>query len=245
MSMMLAKRMGLPGARLQQNFKKIIIRQISSNNSKLNQTSSELSILKNPDSLLMNDLGFMKSSKISMSPGFSPFDRTSVLSSNGANQSRDVMQLWSLLEACLFSNYMDRAFSILKSLYMVKSHRPYFIDDYNLYLRKFSESCNSVNELGRKLTKDFEVHFPESDYNDKTLAIMVHHALKFVDKSNDPKLAKIIDTYFNMGYNSVKSITSHVDILSVADLELLHNKLKLIKYYDIPRSLRPLIQIES
>ena len=193
---------------------------------------------------MMPDMGFMKSSEISLSFGFSPFDRSQASSNALSSQKRDVMQLLSLLEACLHSNYMDRAFSILESLYMVKSHRPYFIEDYNMYFARFAESCDSIAALDDKLSKDLESDFQQIEYNEKTLAFMVHHALKFYE--TDPvKVESSLKTYFKMSFQGPKSILSHNDVLSVGDYKKIYNNMQLIKVHDLPNIIRPLLEEES
>lgn len=187
----------------------------------------------------------MKSSQVSMSPGFDPFDRSHAAALNQTTQSRDVMQLWSLLEACLCSKYYNRAMSILKSLYMVPSHRPYFIDDYNMYLESIvkSDVMNSIAQLDRKLSDDLQNTFKDVEYNDKTLAIMMRHALKYdhfqVSTQNSLK------TYFRMSVLGVKSILSHVNVLTVADYTALYVDLKMIRLNDLPEAIRPLLEKEA
>lgn len=190
-------------------------------------------------------LGFMKSSQISMSPGFDPFDRSHAAASNQTTQSRDVMQLWSLLEACICSKYYNRAFSILQSLYMVGPHRPYFIDDYNMYLESLVENglMSSINELDKKLSDDLQNTFKDVDYNDRTLAIMVHHALKYnhfqLETQNHLKV------YFRMSVRGIKSILSHVNILTISDYAALHADLKMVSLNDIPEAIKPLLESKA
>lgn len=187
-------------------------------------------------------LGFLKSSQVSMSPGFDPYDMSHATAIKYMTQSRDVMQLWSLLEACLYSKYMSRAFSILQSLYMVHSHRPYFIDDYNMYLASFVTNgfVSSISDLDQKLSDDLEKHFPACEYNDRTLSIMVHHALKY-DQHYHSTLNSL-NTYFRMNMKGVKSIMSHVDILTVPDYKMLYMDFGLINLNDVPDAVRPLVE---
>ncbi|CCE62675.1 hypothetical protein TPHA_0D00310 [Tetrapisispora phaffii CBS 4417] len=202
----------------------------------------------NPN-LNIRDLGFMKSSDVSLAPNFSQFDNSQSSVNLVSSHKRDVMQLWSLLEACLHSNYMERAFSILKSLYTVQHHRSYFIDDYNFYLMKFVENCGSISELQKKVKTDLQKHFPETEYNDKTLAIMIHHALSFkssTGKSSDEgEIANAIKTYFLMGNNGLRKIVSFVDVFTVEDYNKLYSKYNAISLMDIPPVMRPLVKDES
>lgn len=187
-------------------------------------------------------LDFMKSSQISMSPGFDPYDMSHASTIKSMTQSRDVMQLWSLLEACLYSKYMKRAFSILQSLYMVGPHRHYFIDDYNMYLASYVENgfAESIADLDRKLSDDLQNSFPACEYNDKTLAIMIHNALRSEEVTDSVRGS--INTYLRMNMKGIKSIMSHVDILTVRDYEILLGELKMIKSSDIPDATRLVVE---
>lgn len=202
-----------------------------------------MSLESNQNSLSVNGgLGFMKSSQISLSPSFDPYDMSHASAVKSMIQSRDVMQLWSLLEACLYSKYMKRAFSILQSLYMVGPHRVYFIDDYNMYLASFVENgfAKSIADLDRKLSDDLQNSFPACEYNDKTLSIMVHNALRSEEVSDAVRSS--INTYFKMNMSGVRSIMSHVDVLTVRDYEILLGDLKVIRPSDIPDATRLLVE---
>lgn len=180
-----------------------------------------------------------------MSPGFDPYDMSHASAVRSMTQSRDVMQLWSLLEACLYSKYMTRAFAILQSLYQVGSHRPYFIDDYNMYLASYVENgfSNSIAELDHKLSTDLQEKFPSCDYDDKTLAIMIHNALKSGER--DDVVLKSIGTYFRMTMKGVRSIMSNVDILNVNDYRMLLEDFRMIKINDIPEAVRSLVEKQA
>ncbi|SCV02225.1 LAMI_0G17040g1_1 [Lachancea mirantina] len=184
------------------------------------------------------DFGFLKSSEVSIAPKFEPFDRSFTI--NSSSESRDIMNLWSLLEACLHSNYLDRAFSILKSLYEIKSHKPYFIDDYNKYLMKNAESAKDVSELDAVLFRDLQETFPACDYNDKTLAILLHNALRTCSEKSSAE--KHCRTYLQMGVNGIGSIMKNVEVLTVQDYNQLLYKFKLIEVSDLPKEIRPLFK---
>lgn len=222
-------------------------RFISSKGSKLFKPATELhsSIASNQALAGVNGgLGFLKSSKVSMSPGFDPYDMSHASAVKSMTQSRDVMQLWSLLEACLYSKYMNRAFAILQSLYVVGSHRPYFIDDYNMYLASYVENgfANSIAELDQKLSTDLQEKFPDCEYDDKTLAIMIHNALRLGGISDTA--AGRIDTYLRMNMKGIKNIMSNVDILTVRDYRALLEDLEVIKINDVPETVRSLVEKE-
>ncbi|GAV49885.1 hypothetical protein ZYGR_0S00170 [Zygosaccharomyces rouxii] len=218
-------------------------RLISLKGSHLHKPASELvSNASSSNSGVGQGLGFMKSSQISMSPGFDPFDRSHAAALNQTTQSRDVMQLWSLLEACLCSKYYNRAFSILQSLYMVGPHRPYFIDDYNMYLESLVENgiMTSISQLDKKLSDDLQNTFRDVDYNDRTLAIMVHHAIKYDHLQSETQ--NHLKIYFRMSVGGIKSILSHVNVLTVSDYAALHADLKMINLNDVPEAVRPLLE---
>lgn len=181
------------------------------------------------------DISFLKASTVSIAPKFEPFDRS--YHAADTSRSRDIMNLWSLLEACLHSHYLDRAFSILNSLYQIKSHRPYFVDDYNKYLLRYADTVDSVKALDKKVLEDLQTCFGECDYNDKTLAILLHHALKFKDVSSEQ-----CEKYFRMGTGNYKSILNNIDTLTVADYKRLVNELRLVELQDLPEEIRPLIE---
>ncbi|CAR25404.1 DNA-directed RNA polymerase [Lachancea thermotolerans CBS 6340] len=184
------------------------------------------------------DIGFLKSSSVSMSPHFGPFDHSHAVVS--AAESRDIMNLWSLLEACLHSGYMERAFSILKSLYALKSHQAYFIDDYNKFLMKYAETLHDIKDLDKKLFHDIQETFPACEYNDKTLAILIHHALK-LSSSAEAKLEHC-KIYFKMAVSGQRSILSNVDVLTVPNYKSLVHDLKLVSLNELPAAVRPLIE---
>ena len=167
---------------------------------------------------------------------------------------RDVMQLSSLLEACLQSNFFDRSFSILRSLYAIHSHRKAFIDDYNFYLNRLLHSSEldtavtththattrgitSVNEMNQKLNEDLSNTFREVTYNDRTLAILCHHAIRF--NINDLEAARPhLETYLAMNVNGLRSVCSNMDVLTLFDYKVMLRDFKLIRYDDIPVSYR-------
>lgn len=222
-------------------------RFISSKGSKLLKPATELhtSLASNQALAGVNGgLGFLKSSQVSMSPGFDPYDMSHASAVKSMTQSRDVMQLWSLLEACLYSKYMNRAFAILQSLYMVSSHRPYFIDDYNMYLASYVQNgfAHSIADLDRKLSTDLQEKFPACEYDDKTLAIMIHNALRSGESSDT--VGNSIHTYLRMNMKGVKSIMSHVDILTVSDYKALLEEFDVIKVYEVPETVRSLVEKE-
>lgn len=220
-------------------------RLISSKGSRLQKPVTDLMTPSSPSGLDVGQgLGFMKSSQVSMSPGFDPFDRSHAAALSQTTQSRDVMQLWSLLEACLCSKYYNRAMSILKSLYMVPTHRPYFIDDYNMYLESLVKNgvMNSIGQLDKKLSDDLQNTFKDVDYNDKTLAVMIHHALKY--DHNLESTRSSLKTYFRMSVCGPRGILSHVNVLTVADYTALYADLSIIRFNDLPEAMKPLLEKE-
>ncbi|CEP64943.1 DNA-directed RNA polymerase LALA0_S15e00892g [Lachancea lanzarotensis] len=183
------------------------------------------------------DIGFLKSSVVSTAPGFTTFDNAQAAAQAG--ETRNIMNLWSLLEACLHSGYMDRAFSILKSLYGLKSHRASFIDDYNKFLAKFAEKADDLKAVDKKLFDDLQKSFPTVDYNDKTLAILIHNAIRLSD-SQETRL-KHCRTYLRMAVSGCRGILSNVEVLTVQDYRCLINELELIELNDLPADLTPLV----
>ena len=126
-----------------------------------------------------------------------PFTSTHSLATAKMTEQRDIMQLWSLLEACLQTNNFSRSFSILQSLYEIKSHRRQnFIDDYNLYLDARGQDMTNIRQLEKLLEKDLTLHFPLVHYNDKSLAILIHHAIRLVPELDI--LKSHILTYFKI-----------------------------------------------
>ncbi|QLG72880.1 hypothetical protein HG535_0D05890 [Zygotorulaspora mrakii] len=222
-------------------------RSISSKGSKLHKPAAEV-LRSRPlptDSIAVgahHNLGFLESSQVTTSPSFDPFDMSHASTLRATTQSRDVMQLWSLLEACLCSKYLNRAFSILQSLYMIRSHRPYFIDDYNMYLSSLVEkgSIKAIEELDSILAEHLEKKFPDIEYNDKTLAIMIHNALKF--DSENPSTIKSLRTYLKMNMNGVKKIMSNLDVLTFSDFKILYWRLNLIRVSDMPETVKIIVE---
>ncbi|EJS43925.1 rpo41p [Saccharomyces arboricola H-6] len=175
---------------------------------------------------------------------FDPFNKSHASAITTMTRTRDVMQLWSLLEACLQSHLMKRAFSILESLYMVPEHKHRFIEDYNMYLNAFSknEPTFPILKMNEKLTNDLETNFKDINYNDKTLAIMIHHALNFHSTTSSMLLIPTISAYLKMSVNSVREILSNLDILTVSDLNILVNDLKIISPSQLPNSVKPILE---
>ncbi|SCU77301.1 LAFA_0A00936g1_1 [Lachancea sp. 'fantastica'] len=184
-----------------------------------------------------DDIGFLKSSVVSTAPGFSTFDNAQAAAQAG--ETRNIMNLWSLLEACLHSGYMDRAFSILKSLYSLKSHRASFMDDYNKYLAKFAEKAGDLKAVDKKLFDDLQKSFPAVDYNDKTLAILIHNAIR-LSNSQETRL-KHCKTYLRMAVSGHRGILNNVEVLTVQDYRTLINELEVIEVSDLPADLAPLV----
>ncbi|SMN18565.1 similar to Saccharomyces cerevisiae YFL036W RPO41 Mitochondrial RNA polymerase [Maudiozyma saulgeensis] len=157
---------------------------------------------------------------------------------------RDVMSLWSLLEACLQSNYTERSFSILKSLYEIKSHRKTFIDDYNYYFNHIAKDFKNVKLMSDKLQKDLTVHFVDIQPNDKTVAILIHQTLKLARKNNDimnNSTRQNLELFFSMSSSGFKKICSNIDILTLDDYKTLHLDLDMIRDYQIPTNIRDLV----
>ncbi|CAL9728247.1 DNA-directed RNA polymerase, mitochondrial [Monosporozyma unispora] len=166
-----------------------------------------------------------------------PFTNSQSLVASKMTEQRDIMQLWSLLEACLQTNNFPRSFSILKSLYEIKSHRKQnFIEDYNLYLDARAQNMTNIRQLEKLLEDDLTLFFPLVNYNDKSLAILIHHAIRLVPDLD--KLRSHIKTYFKMGNDNYKGIVSYLDILTVSDYKRLYFELKMISDKDIPYSIR-------
>ncbi|SCU79135.1 LAME_0A07382g1_1 [Lachancea meyersii CBS 8951] len=184
-----------------------------------------------------DDIGFLKSSVVSMAPGFGTFDNAQAAAQAG--ESRNIMNLWSLLEACLHSGYMDRAFSILRSLYNLKSYRASFIDDYNKYLTKFAENATDLKTVDKKLFEDLQKTFPAVDYNDKTLAILIHNAIKLSDSKETR--SKHCETYLRMAVSGYRGILSNVEVLTIQDYRTLLHDLGLIEVHDLPAELGPIV----
>ncbi|SCV99723.1 LAFE_0B01090g1_1 [Lachancea fermentati] len=183
------------------------------------------------------DMVFPRPPQVLLSTKFEPFDRSYAV--NNASESKDLMNLWSLLEACLHSRYIDRAFSILKSLYSVKSHRSYFIDDYNKFLMVYADTQRDMKELDKKLFEDLQITFPACEYNDKTLAILIHYALKYLDDTHS--ITKHCQTYFKMNTNGVRSILSNVEVLTIQDYKRLVNDFELVDLQELPAEIKPLV----
>ncbi|CCK70571.1 DNA-directed RNA polymerase KNAG_0E03120 [Huiozyma naganishii CBS 8797] len=168
-----------------------------------------------------------------------PFTGSHAAAVVSMTEKRDVMQLWSLLEACLQTNNKVRALSILKSLYEIKSHRAAFIDDYNFYFNAVCADARSLGELERMLEEQLNAQFTDVTYNDKTLAIMVHHAIRLGDTV--PNLKIHLETYFRMSEHGVKSVCSYADVLTISDYSALLNKYRTIRDRDIPGTIRKLV----
>ena len=101
------------------------------------------------------------------------------------------------MEECFQTNNFSRSFSILQSLYEIKSHRRQnFIDDYNLYLDARGQNMTNIRQLEKMLENDLTLHFPLVHYNDKSLAILIHHAIRLVPELGI--LKSHILTYFKI-----------------------------------------------
>lgn len=183
-----------------------------------------------------NDLGFSKSSKISIQPNFTPFDSNSAPVE--AQERTSYFNLWSLLEACLSSGYMDRAFSILKSLYENEKHVKFFIRDYNEYLLKYSTQVDSIEALQEKLYDDLYNTFPDVSFDERTLSILLHKSLN----SQDRNVYKNCNKFLHLSKYNPRSILKNLDVLTVADYGALYHDLKLIGIEDVPESIRIILE---
>ncbi|AGO11467.1 AaceriACR224Cp [[Ashbya] aceris (nom. inval.)] len=189
-----------------------------------------------------NDLNvsFERSSSVSISPDFAPFDTTNA--AELAMQRSSVMNQWALLEACLATGYLDRAFKILALLYSIPSHRPYFMNDYNSYLLRYCEEHKptggeSVQELRQKVFDDLTNHFPEVQLNDKSAAILVRYALSansYASQKDD------VQTLMEFAA-SRKQLLQCNDVLRVQDYASLY-KMGLCDLKLIPTVTRSLVQ---
>lgn len=175
---------------------------------------------------------------------FDPYNKSHASAITSMTRTRDVMQLWSLLEACLQSNLMKRAFSILESLYLIPEHKQRFIEDYNMYLDSFSKNEPNfpIIKMNEKLMNDLETSFKDVNYNDKTLAIMIHHALNLHPTASSMLLSPTISAYLKMSVNGVRDILSNLDILTISDLSILVNDLKIISLSQLPTSVKPILE---
>ncbi|CAI4060872.1 hypothetical protein SKDZ_06G0280 [Saccharomyces kudriavzevii ZP591] len=216
-------------------------------------TSPPAGIIDTNDFSLFNNNNRKNSSSNSSTPyqwknssdlDFDPFNKSHASAITTMTRTRDVMQLWSLLEACLQSNLMKRAFSILESLYLVPEHKQRFIEDYNMYLNAFSrnEPNFPILKMNEKLTNDLETNFKDINYNDKTLAIMIHHSLRFHASASSMLLKPTISAYFKMSVNGIREILSNLDILTISDLNLLVNDLRVISLSQLPSSVKPILE---
>ncbi|KAL3240124.1 DNA-directed RNA polymerase [Nakaseomyces bracarensis] len=188
---------------------------------------------------------YEKSKTATLNTPFAPFNQSQAAANVSMSQTRDVMQLWSLLEACLKSDYFDRAYSILESLYQIESHRAAFIDDYNMYLLAFCRQKGNTHnclEMTEKLLNDIKVHFPSIMYNDRTLAILMHHALSHINSPNSHHMtATQIQNYFKMNVKGKRTMLSNIDVLSVEDFKTLYFDLRMLDEQDIPELIRPMV----
>lgn len=188
---------------------------------------------------------FEKSKQTTIEANFQTFNKSHAAANLSMSQARDVMQLWSLLEACLKSDYFDRAFSILESLYQIKSHRSSFIDDYNMYLLAFvrhqggSMDCYRMSD---KVLKDVRDVFPNIMFNDRTVAILMHHALSNV-RTPQEHVTTInqIQNYFKMKVGNRRNVLSNIDVLTVENFKSLLLEYKLINEDEVPDLLKPLV----
>lgn len=96
--------------------------------------------------------------------------------------------------------------------------------------------------MNEKLTNDLETSFKDVNYNDKTLAIMIHHALNFHSTTSSMLLKPIISAYLKMSVNGIREIFSCLDILTISDLNILMNDLKVITPSQLPNSVRPILE---
>lgn len=190
---------------------------------------------------------FLKTSDVNISSNFNIFTGSQATATAAMTDKRDIMSLWSLLEACLQSNYIERSYSILKSLYDIKSHRKTFIDDYNLYFNHICNNFKDVREMSMTLQKDLTENFPNISPNDKTVAILVHHAISISKKKGlqDNMLKQNVELFIAMGQNGLRKFCSYVDILTVEDLKILYGDLNVIREQHIPVNIRKFIIKEN
>ncbi|BAO41906.1 DNA-directed RNA polymerase [Kluyveromyces marxianus] len=182
------------------------------------------------------DLGFAKSSKASIQPTFTPFDASTA--GVEAQARTTYFNLWSLLEACLNSGYMDRAFSILQSLYENRMNGKFFIRDYNEYFLKYSSQVDNIDALQEKLFNDLNKVFKDVSYDDRTLSILLHKSLNSMDKNMYLNCKK----FLSMNINGHRSVLKNMDVLTVADYSALCNEMKMVDVSEVPESVRSIIE---
>ena len=207
-----------------------------------------------PDSLAKQYLqpGFLKGkspvSPVSVSTrDFDIFTGSQAGATLRMSDKRDVMSLWSLLEACLQQNYNERSLSILKSLYNIPTHRPTFIDDYNLYCSHMCEGLSTIQEMSKMVQHDLTNVFPGIAMNAKTVAILVHHAIRVTGTSPAARqtLASDINIFLSQITSGAKSVCANVDVLTYDDFNVLYRELGLVKLYQLPTNIRDMITAEE
>ena len=71
---------------------------------------------------------------------------------------------------------------------------------------------------------------------------MIHHALNFHSTTSSMLLKPIISAYLKMSVNGIREIFSCLDILTISDLNILMNDLKVITPSQLPNSVRPILE---
>ena len=211
------------------------------------------STLQGPDSLAKQYLqpGFLKD-KSAVSPvtlssrDFDIFTGSQIGATVRMANKRDVMSLWSLLEACLQANYNERSLSILKSLYNIESHRRTFIDDYNLYCSHMCASMTSTAKMSKMVQHDLTNVFPGVTMNAKTVAILVHHSIRVAPKGADlADLKSDISIFLSQVPSGPKAICANVDVLTYDDFKVLYRDLGLVKLQQLPSNIRDMLAADE
>lgn len=182
--------------------------------------------------------------RIEQNKSFEPFHLSHLVAINQAEKTRNMVHLSSMLEACLCSGYIERSYAILKSLHACNNYN--FIDYYNMYLSAYLEKqipngINDIYEANYKLHNDLESVFADRKYNDRTLAIIIHFALKLKPDIEIDQFKKIIENYFIMSDNSKFNILKNDDLLTLDDYGLLVNELHVANPQDIPVGIQKIL----
>lgn len=163
------------------------------------------------------------------------------------SNSRELMNLLSLLDSALHLNMFQRSEAILESLYLIKSHRSQFVNDYNKYLFRLAETGDgtgriySFQELRNVLIADFEKKYKGITPNEKTYAILIHQAITTRNPDFDKYAFKrSIQQLLEQSY-STKKLMSNVDVLTLEDYTVLVHDLGLVDLRQIPTDLRELV----
>lgn len=158
--------------------------------------------------------------------------------------SKHIIQVWSLLEACLSHKEFPRALTLLDSLYDITDHGraisvTTFMEALNKYLFAWSREENVSLLDVETFVMNMKGRYKRIASDGRSVAILIRTAIDSATNANDQKYAKYLRLWVAED-RSLEEILRHVDVLSIVNLKKIVREQD-IPSRDIPREYRSLV----